>query len=123
MTISLPTVKTDRPIEAVTAPAPTRAAARTEAVPAVEREARASAIEHGKAMRQQLAQALAEMNKQMQLNGRNLAFSMDEKANRTVIRVTNSVTGEVVRQIPDEVVLRIAHSIEDMKGLLHDKLS
>ena len=27
-------------------------------------------------------------------------------------------TGEVVRQIPNEVVVRVAHNIEKMKGLL-----
>jgi uncharacterized FlaG/YvyC family protein len=35
--------------------------------------------------------------------------------------VSNSITGEVVRQIPNEVVLRIAHSIEEFKGVLHDQ--
>jgi uncharacterized FlaG/YvyC family protein len=29
----------------------------------------------------------------------------------------------VVRQIPDEALLQVAHSIEDMKGLLYDKVS
>jgi len=40
-----------------------------------------------------------------------------------VIKVTNSQTGELVRQIPDQTVLRIAHTIEDLKGILHDESS
>jgi uncharacterized FlaG/YvyC family protein len=28
----------------------------------------------------------------------------------------------VVRQLPPEVILRVAHSIEDLKGLLYDDI-
>jgi uncharacterized FlaG/YvyC family protein len=34
------------------------------------------------------------------------------------VTVTNKETGEVIRQIPNEVVIRLARSIEDTKGLL-----
>jgi flagellar protein FlaG len=37
-----------------------------------------------------------------------------------VITVKNSSTGEVIRQIPDEALLRVAHNIDDIKGLLHN---
>jgi len=40
-----------------------------------------------------------------------------------VIKVTNSTTGEVIRQIPDETVLRIAHTMEALKGMLYDATS
>lgn len=71
--------------------------------------------------RKELEQALEEVNQRMQSNGRSLAFSLDEKADRLVIKVTNSKTGEVVRQIPDETILRIAHSLEELKGALYDE--
>jgi len=66
-------------------------------------------------------EAVAEMNRQMQSQNRNLAFQVDDVANRTVVTVRHQQTGEVVRQIPDESVLRVAHNIEAMKGLMHDK--
>jgi uncharacterized FlaG/YvyC family protein len=31
--------------------------------------------------------------------------------------------GEVVRQIPNDVVLRVAHNLEQMKGLMQDEKS
>ena len=71
--------------------------------------------------RAELEKALEEVNQRMQGAGRNLAFSLDEKANRLVIKVTNAKTGEVVRQIPDETILRIAHSLEELKGVLYDE--
>jgi flagellar protein FlaG len=54
-------------------------------------------------------------------NARNVSFSMDEKLGRPIVYVKNATTGEVVRQIPNEVVVRIAHSIEDFKGMLHNE--
>ena len=70
--------------------------------------------------RRALQDAVAEMNRQMESQNRNLAFQIDDVAKRTVITVRHKVTGEVVRQIPDEAVLRVAHNIEAMKGLMHD---
>jgi len=32
--------------------------------------------------------------------------------------VTNTQTGEVIRKIPSEAVIRVAHNIEALKGLL-----
>jgi len=34
--------------------------------------------------------------------------------------VKNRESGEVVRQIPTEVAIRVAHNIDNMKGLLQD---
>jgi flagellar protein FlaG len=39
-----------------------------------------------------------------------------------VLTVKNRV-GEVVRQIPNETALRVAHNIENMKGLMQDQKS
>ena len=70
--------------------------------------------------RRVVKETIAEMNRMMESQGRNLGFQVDDVANRTVVTVRHRETGEVVRQIPDETVLRVAHSIEAMKGLMHD---
>ena len=67
----------------------------------------------------QLHEAIDRVNEMMQKNGRALNFSVDKVAQRTVITVKNSDSGEVVRQIPDEAFLRVAHTIEELKGLLY----
>lgn len=71
-----------------------------------------------KEMRRQLEEAVQQLNEQSRRNGRDLNFRVDEAVDRTVITVRSKHTGEVVRQIPSETVLKVAHSIEDMKGLL-----
>ena len=65
-----------------------------------------------------LQQAVDRMNAKMVDGGRGLAFRVDPDLGRPVVTVTNKETGEVIRQIPNEVVIRIARSIEDTKGLL-----
>lgn len=72
--------------------------------------------------RRTLQEASEHLNKQMQRNSRDLSFSVDDVANKIVLTVKNR-EGEVVRQIPSEVALRVAHSLEDMKGLLKDEKS
>ena len=76
-----------------------------------------------KELEKNLKEAIQMLNEQMKTSGRNLNFSIDQEVNRTIIKVKYSNTGELVRQIPDETVLRVAHSIEKVKGMLLDELA
>ena len=71
--------------------------------------------------RKSIKQAIDNLNQQLKDNGRDLSFQMDETINRPIITVRNLQTGEVVRQIPNEEVVRMAHSIEEGKGLLFNE--
>jgi len=74
-------------------------------------------------MQRNVKEAIERLNEQMRKTGRNLNFSMDDKIDRMVITVKNSETGEVVRQIPDEAIVKAAHQIEELKGLLHNSVT
>jgi flagellar protein FlaG len=65
-----------------------------------------------------LQEAVRSLNAQMESKKTGLGFAIDQSQNRPVVTVTNAETGEVVRKIPTDVVLQMAHSIDDMKGLL-----
>ena len=69
-------------------------------------------------VRQTLQEAVSILNKQLNEHNRGIGFSVDEALDRPVVTVRSTVTGEVVRQIPNEAVVRIAHNIENVKGLL-----
>ena len=69
-------------------------------------------------MKKNLDQAIGQLNDNMRDGGRNLAFAMDETLGRPVIVVKKEDTGEIIRQIPNEVVIKVAHNIEKLKGLL-----
>jgi flagellar protein FlaG len=72
-------------------------------------------------MRKNLQEAITRINEMMRDGGRGLNFSLDEKLGRPIVMVRNLESGEVIRQIPNEVVVRVAHSIEDLKGMLHNE--
>jgi flagellar protein FlaG len=72
--------------------------------------------------RQNLHAAVSMLNEQMASTKQGLGFSFDESINAPVIRVSNIHTGEVVRQIPTEDVIHMAHKIDDLKGILFNKV-
>lgn len=72
-------------------------------------------------MMQELQEAVHKLNEEMKKNGRELDFSMDKVLDYPVVTVKNSVTGEVIRQIPNETTIRIAHNLAELKGLFHNK--
>jgi flagellar protein FlaG len=49
-----------------------------------------------------------------------LAFQVDETSNRFIVNVADISTGELIRQIPGEAVLRIARQLESLKGIIFD---
>jgi flagellar protein FlaG len=73
------------------------------------------------ALKEKLMESIQKLNQTMRDGGRNLNFHVDEAVGGPVVTVKNADTGEVVRQLPNEVVVRIAHNIEEFKGLLHNK--
>ena len=73
--------------------------------------------------KQNLAAAVNLLNEQMVSTKRGLGFSFDEATNGPVIKVSNTNTGEVIRQIPTEDVLHMAHKIDDLKGILYNKVA
>jgi flagellar protein FlaG len=72
---------------------------------------------------QNLKQAMAMLNRQMASSKQALGFSYDDSMKRPVITVRNTSTGEVVRQIPTEEVIRVAHRMDELKGILFNKAS
>ena len=69
-------------------------------------------------VRQNLQDAVRMLNQQMSSTKRGLGFQVDEAVGGPVVTVRSAESGEVIRQIPNEVVVRVAHNIEKVKGLL-----
>jgi flagellar protein FlaG len=74
------------------------------------------------ALKKNLEVAINHINEMMRDGGRNLSFEMDpSRKGQPVIIVRKEDTGEVIRQIPTPEVLKVAHSIDALKGLLMNK--
>ena len=59
--------------------------------------------------------AVAEVSEFVQAQIRQLAFSIDERSERQVVRVTDSESGDVIRQIPSEEVLALSERIKELQ--------
>ena len=68
--------------------------------------------------RDKLKMAVQEIEKFVQSVKRNLEFSIDEPSGKVVVKVIASDSGEVIRQIPNEEVLKLANSLNDANSLL-----
>jgi flagellar protein FlaG len=67
---------------------------------------------------QELSSAVDEINKKLQASSQNIEFSIDTDSKRTIVKIVDQSTKEVLRQIPTTVALEIAKSIDKMRGLL-----
>jgi len=63
-----------------------------------------------------LEKALEEINGQMQAWSTQLQFKMDPDAQRLVVTIVDAETGDTLRTIPSDAVLRIAKMIIKMQG-------
>lgn len=61
---------------------------------------------------------VVEINSYMQNMNRSLQFSVDDKSGDTIIRVIDSETDELIRQIPAEELLVVRSSLEEYRGML-----
>ena len=72
------------------------------------------------AQHQDFKKAVSEINKALQKIPTTLAFQVDDSSNRFVVNVADISTGELIRQIPGDAVLRIARQLESLKGIIFD---
>lgn len=69
-------------------------------------------------MARNLRNAIDQINTVLRDGGRGLNFVLDQTVSGPIIQVRREETGEVIRQIPNEVVVRVAHNMEKLKGFL-----
>lgn len=62
-----------------------------------------------------LQQAVVEIEGFLKTQNRNLAFEIDDKSQRPIVTVKDSSSGDVIRQIPSEEVLKMAERIKELQ--------
>ena len=65
--------------------------------------------------------AVKEINNELVKLQSELGFSVDKVANDVVVTVKRKESGEIVRQIPSEAALKLAHNFAKLKGVLLDE--
>ena len=66
----------------------------------------------------EVQKALEEVEKAVAPMAQSLQFSLDKDSGKTVVKVMDTDTNEVIRQIPSEEVLAISKAVDKLKGLL-----
>ena len=67
--------------------------------------------------REQLGEAVTQLNDFVQNVQRDLQFEVDNDAGQTIVKVVDQETKEVIRQIPDEVAMRLAENLQQDEPL------
>lgn len=67
---------------------------------------------------EQVTDAVKNINKAMHDMGQKLEFAVDEESNRTIVKVVDERTREVIRQMPSQEALDIAKALDRLQGLL-----
>ena len=72
----------------------------------------------GKPSPAELGNVVADLNKIAQAASQGVRFSVDEESGRTVIKVVDTQTDKILRQIPTMEALKLWRSIEQMQGVM-----
>ncbi|AWI81612.1 MAG: flagellar protein [Betaproteobacteria bacterium HGW-Betaproteobacteria-13] len=67
---------------------------------------------------QEVEQAMEEVRSAIAPMAQDLLFSIEEDTGKTIIKVVDSSTDEVIRQIPSEEIITIAKALDNLQGLL-----
>lgn len=66
----------------------------------------------------QVGQALQSINKALQKLSSNLEFTVDADSNRTIVKVMDTQTQEIIRQMPSVEAIEISKALDKLQGLL-----
>jgi flagellar protein FlaG len=65
--------------------------------------------------------AAQELQKFVESSGRTLSFSVDQNSGYQIVRVVDESTGELIRQLPSEELIRLAQNMKELNNMLVDQ--
>ena len=72
-------------------------------------------------LEQQLAAAIAQANRMLELHNRSFQFTVHEPTREIIVRVIDTETEEVVKEIPPEEILDLVARLWELAGLFVDE--
>lgn len=107
-----------RNASALTAPSSPGLAERSELLSWAQELSKAERLERrSEAQKEKLDDAVSQLNDFVQTVQRDLQFEVDNERGQTIVKVVDQSTQEVIRQIPDEVALRLAENLQQDEPL------
>lgn len=68
----------------------------------------------------ELREAIQMLNSALERSPTKAIITRDEALNRFVVKIQDKSSGEVVREIPSEALLKFARNLQELKGLIFD---
>jgi flagellar protein FlaG len=65
--------------------------------------------------------AVEVLNQALALRNTAASISRDEELNRYLVTIRDKESGEVVREIPDEALIKFARNLQELRGILFDE--
>lgn len=87
----------------------------------VDLKAGEKSVENVEEMRKRLEKAMDTANKAMEPFDRRLNFSIHQGTGRSLVKVINTKTDEVIREIPSSKLLDMVSKMQDLMGLIVDE--
>ena len=72
---------------------------------------------------EELTEAVNQLNGYLEETHRGLRFNIDDDSGRTIVRVVDTETDEVIRQIPSEEMLVVIRHFSEMTGKIFDEVA
>jgi len=84
-------------------------------------EKSANSIAENQLDKSQLNKYAEKLSKVMEILNHSIRFAVDDESDRMIVKIVNSETNEVIRQIPPKEVLQLMHRLDQMAGLMLDE--
>jgi len=68
-----------------------------------------------------IEEAVEVLNEALSRKSTSALIRRDEELNRYLVTIRDKESGEVVREIPDEALLKFARNLQELKGILFDE--
>ena len=70
---------------------------------------------------EELREAISTLNAALEKTKTRAIITRDEEINRFLVRITDEKSGEILREIPNEAILKFSRNLQALKGLIFDK--
>lgn len=80
-------------------------------------------IDKNSITKESLDKLITEVNDKFKLVNKEFSYDIHEKTNRVTVKIKDSETGDIIKEIPSEESLDLAAKIMEMVGLLVDEKS
>ena len=68
-----------------------------------------------------MEEAVEVLNQALSLKNTSAVIRRDEQLNRYLVTIKDKESGEIVREIPDEALIKFARNLQELRGILFDE--